>query len=338
MTASFDALTCPQCGGPLPPQARWRMVKCPFCGAEVTRREAFVRSAPFHAAWLRAQALADAAAPVVRCAGAAYRVLCRLGSGERSEAYLAARVGPLGERVVVKLAHTTSLGTEQAARFAAEGELLKRLQSTAGDGAAYFSQRLPQAIAWGTARDWRGRDVEALVLRHAPGHWGSLADVLDLHPRGIAARHVVWMWRRVLEALGFLHAAGFTHGDLQPAHLLVQPGDHGVMPIGWAHAAQASPLPAYGADAVDRCTEDLRQLAWAMRAMLAGASANDPPPIVGSMPAPLAAVVRAASEDRAWCAARGAHGIDRALVDAAARSFGPPRFVPFEPERAGAGA
>ena len=318
---SFDALSCPQCGGPLPRQARWRMVACPFCGAEVTRREAYVRTAPFHEAWLRSKAFDGNAGPVVRCADNAYRVLGRLGAGERSEVFLGERCGPLRERVVVKLALQAPAGDA----FEAEGLLLQRLQAIAVPKAAYFSQRLPQVVAWGAARDWRGRDTQALLLRHPPGYWGSLADVIAANADGVDARHAVWMWRRVLEMLGFLHGADFTHGDVQPAHLLVQPRDHGVMLIGWARAATNAGTPV----------RDLQQSAWAVRELLAGVAHDAPPQVPASTPAPLAELVRQTSEDASWCEAQGAAGIDRKLVEAAAQSFGPPRFVAFDPDRAG---
>ena len=299
------------------------MVACPFCGAEVTRREAYVRTAPFHDAWLRSKAVDGDAGPVMHCAGNAYRVLGRLGGGERSEVFLVERCGSTRERLVVKLAPLAHADDA----FTTEARLLQRLQAIDSPEAAYFSQRLPQVAASGAARDWRGRDTQALLLRHPPGYWGSLADVVAANPGGIEARHVVWLWRRVLEVLGFLHAAGFRHDDLQPAHLLVQPRDHGVMLIGWARAAES-------AGTAGTAERDLRQSAWAMRALLAGGAGDAPPDLPASMPSPLAELLRRASEDAPWCAEQQAAGLERALGEAAAQSFGPPRFVAFDPEHA----
>src|ERR1700712_2865027 len=45
---NFDALSCPQCGGPLPRQALWRMVACPQCRAMVTRSSRVVERKTFH--------------------------------------------------------------------------------------------------------------------------------------------------------------------------------------------------------------------------------------------------------------------------------------------------
>jgi len=137
------------------------------------------------------------------------------------------------------------------------------------------------------------------------------------------------MWRRILDMLAFAHAAGWTHGALHPAHLLVHPRDHGILLIGWAGAARA----AAGSAAMAR---DLQQAAWAMRAMLAGAGSGagadqDPPAIPATVPAPLAKLLRRASEDAAWCATVGATGQDSLLVAAALDAFGAPAFVEFSP-------
>ena len=53
--------------------------------------------------------------------------------------------------------------------------------------------------------------------------------------------------------------------------------------------------------------------------------------IAATMPAPLAALLRRASEDADWCARHGAAGIDQALKTAAVAAFGPARFIHFTP-------
>jgi Lipopolysaccharide kinase (Kdo/WaaP) family len=307
----LTALTCPQCGGALPRQALWRMVACPYCRAMVTRSASVVERAPYQAAYQRS--LGMGSGRVLPIAGQRYRVLAPLGHGEHSEVWLAERCGALPQRVTIKLARSSS------AALAAEADTLRRLQKLEVAGSAYFSQRLPQPVAHGRTGE-PGHEREALVLRHPTGFWGSLADVQRAHPQGLAdARHAVWLWRRVLELLGYIHPAGWVHGDLRAAHWLLHPGDHGVLVIGWSRARQ-------GGDP----TRDLMQSAWTMRALLSG-EANDRPPIPSRVPTPLADVLRAASEDATWCARLGAKGIDQALVAAAREAFGPPQFISFNP-------
>ncbi|MDB5961624.1 MAG: serine/threonine protein kinase, partial [Massilia sp.] len=113
---------------------------------------------------------------------------------------------------------------------------------------------------------------------------------------------------------------------LYPAHLLVQPRDHGILIIGWAGAVQ--PGPAAGGAAFAR---DLQQAAWSMRAMLAPLAGGDPPAIPASVPAALARLLRRTSEECAWCEATGARRLDELLVAAAGAAFGAPRFIDFQP-------
>jgi hypothetical protein len=66
-----------------------------------------------------------------------------------------------------------------------------------------------------------------------------------------------------------------------------------------------------------------------MRALLAGG--DDAEALPASVPAPLAELLRRASEDERWCASVGAQGLDQRLLAAAQAAFGPPRFIDFSP-------
>jgi hypothetical protein len=314
VSLAFTALTCPQCGGALPRQALWRMVACPYCRAQVTRSAQVVQRAAFREAHERAQA--QATGPLLRVGDRRYRVLATLGRGEHADVLLAQRVAGLPERVTVKVARTTTQS------LAAEADTLRRLQTLQGAGAAYFSQRLPQVLAHGRSGD-AGHERDALVLRHPTGFWGSLAQIQQANPQGLQeVRHAVWLWRRLLEVLGYVHAAGWTHGEVSPEHALVHPGDHGVLLIGWSRAREGGSIG-----------RDLMQSAWTLRALLQGPSDGEPA-IPSRVPQPLADLLQSASTDAAWCERLGAHGIDQALVAAARAAFGPPQFIPFHPLRA----
>lgn len=314
MSAGHLSPQCPQCGGSLPRQALWRTVSCSYCKAVVTLNTRWVERASFRAAWQRAQARPEGSGDWLSLQGHDYRLLRCLGQGEASQVWLAERHGATRLLAVVKLQPAPG---EALAR---EADTLARLQRLQAADSAYFSQRLPQPLAIGPCT---GRDGVALATRAWPGFWGSLADVLAAHPGGLAdARHAVWLWRRVLELLGYLHGNGWSHGDLRAEHWLIHPQDHGVHLVGWS---QARPR----ADAA----LDLQQSAWTVRAALAGLN-EQPPALPPRCPAALRELLLRASEDRDWCRSQGAAGLDRALSAAALADFGPPRFVPFDPLRA----
>ncbi len=320
----FSALTCPQCAAPLPRQASWRMVACAFCGAVVTRSKSVVEAARFREAYARvqAQAMATRAAVsrVVRLHGQRYSLLTRLGTGENAEVYLAERISTLPQRVTLKLAHSAT----GAGVLADEAKILEQLQSSAVQGADYFTQRLPQPVRAGLCEEAAGYEREVLILRHPCGYWGSLADVMRHVPAGIDPRHGVWIWRRILEVLAFVHASGWAHGDLAPEHFLVHPRDHGVLIIGWAKARAE-----VNARSMAR---DLMQSAWTLRTLLGGGT--EVPRFSSRIPASLAELLRQSSEDADWCAHTGARGLDQALAVAARDAFGPARFIPFNPTMA----
>lgn len=297
------------------------MVKCPYCDATVTRSKSVVEAVRFREArarvFERAWMAYASTSRIVRWQGQHLLVLKQLGVGEHAEVLLAERMGPLPERVTLKLAHTAT----PPDTLSKEAEILNALQGSQAHGAAYYAQRLPQVIGCGRTEGASGYEREALLLRHASGYWGSLEHVLRYRPNGIDPRHSVWIWRRVLDLLSFVHASGWTHGDLTADHWLVHPRDHGIHLVGWAHARpNASPM------AIAR---DLMQTAWTVRSLLCGG--DDLPAIPNKIPTPLADLLRQSSEDADWCARVGAMGIDQALKAAAREAFGPPAFIPFNP-------
>jgi len=306
---AWVAVTCPQCSAPLPRVALWRSVKCGSCGALITKTESLVTRDTFRQALLRARQ-SGAAGQVILCGGQGYSLMERLGAGEVSEVYLAQRVGPLPFLAVVKM----SSSIRAADAHACEAEVLRELQALACDGMdAYFSQLLPEVLAIGVIEG--GTPGHALILKAPNGYWGSLAALHERFPQGLDPRHVVWIWRRMLGMLGFLHARGWAHRDVRPEHALVHPADHAVRLIGWASAQKAAGDDAQAAD--------LMRSARIIQ-MLLGTDGG-----MNQAPAELASLVRHAASDAAFCQQQGAAGLDVALRSAARAAFGPPAYVPL---------
>lgn len=311
---AWVALSCPQCSAPLPRVALWRSVTCGSCGSLITKTESVVKRETFRKALARARQGDFVSGERIECGGQGYELMQGLGSGETSQVYLARRVGAFPFLAVIKLSSAPSA----AARFAQEAQVLRGLHDSAdGAAGAFFSQLLPEVVAQGFVEG--GRGGHALVLRHPNGYWGSLAELAQRFERGIDPRHAVWIWRRMLAMLGFLHSRGWSHGDVRPEHALVNPRDHGVRLIGWTAARK-------DADGNAQATDLLRS-ARVILILLNGAGAADE--VQGDVPAEFAQLVTRASQSVDFCRAQGAEGLDGSLRKAASAAFGPPSFVPL---------
>jgi serine/threonine protein kinase len=249
----------------------------------------------------------------VVCEGARYRLVQKLGIGEISEVHLARRLGSQPLLVTIKL----SSASAAAARYAIEAQVSHELQTLDRDGAGpYFSRLLPEVIEQGALEGNLAR--QALVLRHPSGYWGSLASLNEHFASGLDPRHAVWIWRRLLEILNFIHKHGWCHGDVRPEHALVNPQDHGVRLIGWASAAKRAGEKNKSAD--------LCRSARMVQVLLCGASSSSLP---GGVPAGLAELVSRAAANEDFCRSQAAEGLDALLRAEAKAAFGPPSFVPL---------
>ncbi|HEU4951231.1 MAG TPA: hypothetical protein VFT46_04730 [Holophagaceae bacterium] len=224
--------------------------------------------------------------------------------------------------MVVKIARD-GLAPGELAR---EAELLGRIRAAAGSEQDFLDLRLPLPVAVGISSGPVAAGQEVLLLRAEVGIWGSGADLLPLHPRGIDPRHVVWIWRRILELLAPLHGRRWVHGDIALEHLLLMPEDHGCLLAGWACAAPGVPGASLKQPTPVR---DLAQTAWCMRALVCGG--EEPDHLPDDVPGPLRTLLDRCAGDTAWLAALGAAGLDAEIQRASREAFGPPAFLPFIP-------
>jgi hypothetical protein len=77
------------------------------------------------------------------------------------------------------------------------------------------------------------------ILRWSSGFHHTFEEVIQVHPQGIPPRASIWVWRRILEVLSFIHNSGMAHGAVLPSHLLVQDNEHGVKLVGYGAADRA---------------------------------------------------------------------------------------------------
>ncbi len=299
---SFSALSCPQCGGTLPEQAKWRRVTCPFCQASVTRNPSLVERKHFQSALAKHQQQL-----IAHCAPepVPYKKLGLLAHGADTEIWLGERLSIYPERVIIKIAKSAAAETH----LHEEALKLQQLQSLADP---FFSRLLPHFIEISPVFS-----RACLILRAPQGYWGSLANVLPHYPHGLPAEHTVWIWRRILNILSFLEKKGFAHGALSPDHLLVHPRDHGIHLIAWRRLHEA-PIG-----------HDIWQSAWLIRQLLAPTE-DSIPQLPATLHPALSSLLEEAS-DLQWCQSHTTADIDLKLRSAAKLAFGPPRFIHFSP-------
>ena len=221
-----SVLTCPRCIHPLPHAADQRF--CPHCGLPGAR----------HAA-------ADAAPLELRIGGRTYRVLGRLAFGSICAIYRCCFDD--GTQGVFKVARDPCANH----LVANEAQVLRRLH--AQDAVGRFTPFLPAVEAslaiddHRTAASHPARRANILRMHEeirSPDELFTLAEVRGHYRTGLDARHVAWIWRRLLSALGFAHLHGVVHAAVLPMHVLIEPRGHKLLLIDWCSATHdAGPAP-----------------------------------------------------------------------------------------------
>ena len=205
------------------------------------------------------------------------------------------------------------------------------LRTMADLGDPRFLPYVPRLVESFLHRDaTTGADRRVNVIGTVPG-LRSLAEVGAAYPGGVDPRDVAWMWRRLLVAIGFAHRAGLVHGAVLPPHVLIEPGEHGLVLVDWCYSAMSGErIPALVPDFTDRYPAEVHKrqspgpgtdIFMATRCMtdLMGPKAPGP---LRSFAAGCALSSLDARPDDAW---RLLDELDGVL----ARLYGPRRFRPF---------
>lgn len=71
-----------------------------------------------------------------------------------------------------------------------------------------------------------------------PRYLWTLKDLAGYYNHQVNPKHIGWIWRRILAALGFIHYHGIIHAAVTPDNILIEPIQHGVILIDWIHASK----------------------------------------------------------------------------------------------------
>jgi hypothetical protein len=224
MTAAAAALmfTCPRCAYTAPLRDAMRF--CPRCGLDGAR-EAFLDTSPLE---------------ISGTGRRTFQVLDRIAFGSISTVYRCRFHSTAGRDVegLFKLARDA----RSNGLLANEASVLRFLHC-ALDGPAFtpFLPTVEDSFAYGddggarNAAPPRQANVFRVhdAIRSPADDLYTLAHVRALHPYGIDARDMAWIWRRLLNVLGFVHSRGVVHGAVLPVHVLIEPKDHKLLLVDW---------------------------------------------------------------------------------------------------------
>ena len=157
---------------------------------------------------------------------------------------MAARPGQAGATLLARgdLANLYLTGDDvrKVTRRPEDNDLMDReavaLAGLAAGTPAGFGAYFPVLLRTERRPDPRtGAERRANVLAGLPG-FVTLGQVRRAYPAGLDPRDAAWMWRRLLSGLGAAHRAGLVHGAVLPEHVLIHPGQHGLVLVDWCYS------------------------------------------------------------------------------------------------------
>lgn len=136
------------------------------------------------------------------------------------------------------------------------------------DPARVFYKLLPTYYDSFLLRGASRTNRRVVVMERIRDHF-SLAEVMKEYPKGLDFRDAVWMFKRCLMALGFVHKEKkVVHGALVPTHVLVDPIGHGAKLVDWCYSVRQW----------DRATEHVKALSSPYKAFYAPETLAKKPP------------------------------------------------------------
>jgi len=150
-----------------------------------------------------------------------YRVLEKLARGDLCDVFVV--LDAQGNRRVLKKAFVNG----------AKGVLRKERKAV---DALQNSTTIPQAVKLLFPTIVDGDDGMNLLVHS--GTDVTLQRLLTEYPEGLDGRHIVWLFKRILLALTWVHDSGVIHGAITPEHILVCKQSHGIVMLDWIHSGK----------------------------------------------------------------------------------------------------
>jgi len=332
------ALVCPQCNAPLSPNRFAQSVVCSYCGTTIQFDTSSVSAANFHETyrvWNSPESYQISS--WISIENSHWVIEHLLAHGDISDVYTGQRARGPTELVILKLLRDTN----EIDKFNNEWNTLQKLHKSDAPGADIFTTLIPQPVIHGnvSAGSFAGKRVS--VFRWMSGFFYTFDEVIQAYPRGIPQRASIWVWRRILEILSFIHASGWVHGAVLPSHLLIQDNEHGVRLVGYGCSGHVGgTLQAYSENfdtlypqAAHSRLILTNQLDLAMSARCVIALLGGDPKTVSlpaTVPVPLKKILqRVAQIELIGASWEDAWSIREELGQIANQVYGAPQFIPI---------
>ena len=334
---SNSVLKCPQCGGSLTPSRFAKTVSCPYCGSTVRLGEQVVSAQRFHQAfhtWDSPETYGLTS--WITIGNSHWSVDGFLAKGEIADVYRARRARWPTELVLLKILRSEN----DLDRFRNEWSVLQELQRSQVPAAPEMTLRVPVPVLLGRVKAGIGAGSWAMALQWAPGFVHTVEEARRVWPQGIDPRISIWIWRRILEVLSFVHATGFVHGAVAPFHLLTEDREHGVRLVGFGVAGRAGEKVGTGRPVAEFSPEWARTYSEMTPALDLALSARVVASLLGgdvgacsvpeTVPRELAALIREIGVgSRKTLQSRSAWGVRQELGTIAKAAYGVPKYCPL---------
>jgi serine/threonine protein kinase len=297
----------------------------PDANSDPRATEAFQRLNMLFAAAMNRNPVVD---PVlIRTKRRAYKIEARFGRGDVSNLYEATYEDDEGETQdgIIKIARSPKSNT----LIQNEAQTLKKILSDKDiydDASPYFPGYI-ETFGYRAA----GQKVRQAIAFKREFNLVTLEQVREVYPDGVIPKHAAWMFRRLLMAMGFAHAAGVVHGAILPRHVLLEPALHGLVLCDWKHAVETGghihSIPAGSRDFYPQDVLDKKPATHETDIYMAVECMKY---VMGTQPQP-----RWLPRFFKGCQARrvpGAFDLKREFDELIVEAWGPRKFIPFPME------
>ena len=195
---------------------------------------AFKKLAELHEAALQARVAGKYGQPlqlaVIRTRHAKHVVTKPLAPGDLSQTYLGRTTTTIEQDSFVKVARQPA----DRDLLQAEATVLRKLHGPGTDPRwAVFTPTLLDSFTYVE----RGKPARVANVFPLLDGFYDLTQLKSAFPTGFDGLHMVWIWRRLLVALGHAHDNNVVHGAVLPEHVMIQPEQHGLALVDWCYSS-----------------------------------------------------------------------------------------------------